>query len=498
MAVSPSYDSRVVTGIEGLDEVLGGGLPKDGMYLLQGNPGVGKTTFSLQFLLEGARQGESGLYVSFSETRAELVSVGRSHGWDLERLSLYELSASTDNGRREAGQTMFHPSEVELEETTRPLFEEIDRVKPARLVIDSISELRLLSRDPLRYRRQLLTLKQFFLERRCTVVLVDDKVAMRDDDVVQTVVHGIISLEKTTPIYGAARRRLSVEKLRGVRFRDGFHDYRIKTGGIVVYPRLVASDHAQEIAGDQLSSGVEALDKLLSGGLDRGTSTLLMGAAGTGKSSLAGQYALAAAARGEKAVIYAYEESLTTWLARVRSFGIDAQKFVDSGHLKIIQVDPAELSPGELASDAVELVEKQGVRTVVIDSLNGYLQSVPGENFLLLHMHELLKFLGQKGVSTIMVIAQNGLLGPAMQAPVDVSYLADTVLLLRYFESAGAVRQVISVVKKRSGKHERTLRELSIGPGGISIGRPLTDFHGVLTGVPTFRGSDGDLPRKPE
>jgi circadian clock protein KaiC len=306
--------------------------------------------------------------------------------------------------------------------------------------------------------------------------------------VVQTVVHGIISLEKETPVYGATRRRLSVEKLRGVRFREGFHDYRLHTGGIRVFPRLVASEHRTNAQREPLQSGVPELDALLAGGIDRGTSTLLMGAAGTGKSSLAGQYALAAAKRGEKAVIFAYEESISTWLSRANSFGLDADKYFANGTLQIVQVDPAELSPGELAARMVEMVEKEDVKVVVIDSLNGYLQSVPGENFLLLHMHELLTYLGQRGVTTLMVIAQNGLLGPSMQAPVDVSYLADAVLLLRYFETAGAVRQVISVVKKRSGKHERTLREFSLGVGGVRVGEPLVDFHGVLTGVPTYKG----------
>ena len=494
MTGSASYDARIATGIPGLDNVLNGGLPKHGMYLLQGSPGVGKTTFGLQFLLEGANRDERAMYVSFSETRVELLAVGRSHGWPLERLHIYELTTSEKNVKREADQTMFHPSEVELEETTKPLLEEISRVKPTRLVIDSVSEIRLLARDPLRYRRQLLTLKQFFLDHECTVLLIDDKVASRNDDVVQTVVHGIFSLEKLTPIYGTTRRRLSVEKLRGVRSREGFHDYRIDTGGIVVFPRLVAAEHGQEFSREPVSSGVAELDKLLSGGLDPGTSTLLMGAAGTGKSSLAGQYALAAAARGEKVAIFAFEESVGTWLSRVRSFGIDAEKYIESGHLKITKIDPAELSPGELASMARELVEKEGVRLIAIDSLNGYLQSVPEENFLILHIHELLTYLGQQGVTTILVITQNGLLGPGMQAPIDISYLADSVLLLRYFEAEGAVRQVISVVKKRSGDHERTLREFKLGQGGVQVGRPLTDFHGVLTGVPTFRG--GNEPAK--
>ncbi len=314
MASPSPYDSKISTGIDGLDGVLCGGLPRNGIYLLQGNPGVGKTTFGLQFLLDGARRGEAGLYISFSETREELTAVAHSHEWDLSTISLYELSSA--ESRPDSGQTMFHPSEVGLEETMRPLLAEIDRVKPQRVVVDSVSEIRLLARDPLRYRKQLLQLKRFFLARDCTVMLVDDKVAMRDDDVVQTVVHGIFALDKTTPIYGATRRRLSVEKLRGVHFREGFHDYRIRKGGITVFPRLVAADYQRDYPREQISSGVKELDALLAGGIDRGTSTLIMGAAGTGKSSLAGQYALAAAARGQKVVIFAYEESVATWVAR--------------------------------------------------------------------------------------------------------------------------------------------------------------------------------------
>jgi circadian clock protein KaiC len=489
MSDDRSYDSKIPTGISGLDEILCGGLPRHGLYLLQGNPGVGKTTFGLQFLLEGVRRGETAMYVSFSETELELNAVARSHHWPIERVHLYELTQLEHHLSNEARQTMFHPSEVELQEMTTPLFAEIARVNPARLVIDSVSQIRLLARDALRYRRQLLALKQFFLKRGCTVLLVDDKVAMRDDDVVQTVVHGIVSLEKSTPIYGSTRRRLSIEKLRGVRFHEGYHDYRINLGGIVVFPRLVAADHRREVDKVPVPSGVAELDQLLCGGLDRGTSTLLMGAAGTGKSSLAGQYALAAAERGERVEIFAFEESVATWTSRMESFGLQVRKYLDSGVLQLTQIDPAELSPGELAYMVKERVEKQDLRIVVIDSLNGYLQSVPGENFLLLHLHELLTYLGHKSVTTVMVIAQHGLVGPAMQSPVDVSYLADAVLLLRYFEAAGTVRQVISVVKKRSGNHERTLREFSLGKHGVHVGPPLKGFHGVLTGIPTADGA---------
>jgi circadian clock protein KaiC len=489
------YDQKISSGIGGLDEVLGGGLPKDAMYLVQGNPGVGKTTFALRFLLEGTERGERAMYVSFSETKDELAAVGRSHGWPTDQLMMYEFLSEAKRTERSDDQTMFHPAEVELEETTRPLLEEVDRLKPSRIVIDSVSEIRLLARDPLRYRRQLLDLKQFFSDRGCTVLLVDDKIAARDEDIVQTVVHGIISLEKLTPLYGTTRRRLSVEKLRGVRYREGFHDYRIETGGIVVFPRLVAAEHRHAFSSEPMQSDVPELDNLLAGGIDRGTSTLIMGSAGTGKSSLAAQYAIAAAARGERSVIYTFEESVATWLSRETSLGMDPQRYIDSGHLHIAQIDPAELSPGELSARVRDWVERREAQLVVIDSINGYLQSVPEENFLLLHMHELLTYLGQQGVTTLLVMAQHGLLGPGMQSPVDVSYLADAVMLLRYFETAGEVRQVISVVKKRSGKHERTLREFHLARGGIRVGRPLDEFQGVLTGVPVYRGTDETLQR---
>lgn len=488
-------DARVSTGIAGLDEVLGGGLPKDAVYLVQGNPGVGKTTFALRFLLEGAERGERCMYVSFSETKEELAAVARSHGWPTDSLSIYELLSAAKRLEQTDDQTMFHPAEVELEEKTQPLLEEFDRVKPARLVIDSVSEIRLLAREPLRYRRQLLELKQYFADRRCTVLLVDDKIAARDEDIVQTIVHGIISLEKVTPLYGSTRRRLSVEKLRGVRFREGFHDFRIETGGIVVFPRLVASEHRRVFSREPMSSGVRDLDTLLGGGLDRGTSTLVMGSAGSGKSSLVAQYAIAAAARGEQTVIYTFEESVATWLTRETSLGMDVQRYIESGHLHMAQIDPAELSPGELSSQVRHWVEGKGAQLVIIDSINGYLQSVPEENFLMLHMHELLTYLGQQGVTTLLVIAQHGLLGPSMQAPVDVSYLADAVLLLRYFETEGEVRQAISVIKKRSGGHERTLREFRLGRGGVQVGKPLVEFQGVLTGVPVYRGSAETLRR---
>ena len=486
---------KISTGIPGLNDVLGGGLPRNGIYLVQGNPGVGKTTLGLKFLLEGQALGEKGLYVALTETRREVESVARSHGWSLDELALWELTATSRRVGRQEEQTLFHPAEVELDETTRPILEEIDRLKPDRVVIDSLSEIRLLSREPLRYRRQLLMLKQFFLERHCTVLLIDTYGLAGNDSggILETLIGGLIILEKSTPSYGTTRRRMVVDKLRGVSFREGYHDYQIKTGGIVVYPRLVAAEHPEAFSREPVSSNIAELDALLGGGLERGTSTLFLGAAGTGKSSLASQYAVAAATRGEKAVLFTFEETVGTWMARARAFGLAVEPHLRSGMLQLVHVDPAELSPGELSSSIREAVEQRQVQMVVIDSLNGYLQSVPEESFLVLHLHELLTYLSQKGVTTIMNMAQHGLLGPAMVAPVDISYLADSVLLLRYFEAAGQVRQAISAVKKRSGTHERTIREFQLDHHGIRVGAPLKDFHGVLTGVPSYRGGEGPL-----
>ena len=481
---------KVQTGVRGLDDVLGGGLPRGGVYLVQGSPGVGKTTLSLQFLLKGISAGEKSLYIALTETDREVRQVALSHGWDLKGLEICELDGQTKRRRREDEQTMFHPAEVELEETAKPIVEAVSRAEPDRVVIDSLSEIRLLSREPLRYRRQLLWLKDLFVERECTVLLIDTPAAAGQDSagILETLIGGLILLEKTTPAYGTTRRRLLVDKLRGVQFREGYHDMRIKTGGVFVYPRLVAAEHPGTISREAVTSDIPELDALFDGGLERGTSTLIMGAAGTGKSSLATQYVMAAAKRGEKSVVYTFEETFGTWLTRTTALGFDVRTHLDSGLIRLVHVDPAELAPGELAANVQDAVEREQVTMIVIDSLNGYLQSVPEESFLMLHLHELLTYLAQNGVTTIMNIAQHGLLGPAMAAPVDVSYLADSVLLLRYFEASGEVRQALSVVKKRSGRHERTIREFQLDKGGVRVGKPLKDFHGVLTGVPTYVG----------
>ncbi len=475
----------VATGSAGLDDILGGGLTPHRLYLIEGDPGSGKTTLALRFLLAGAARGERALYVTLSETREELDGVARSHGWTLDALHVCELIPSEASLLPEAQTRMFHPSEVELSETTAAVLGEVERTKPTLVVFDSLSELRLLAQNPLRYRRQILALKQFFAGRSCTVLFLDDRTSEVGDLQLHSLAHGVVTLEQLAPEFGAERRRVRVVKMRGKPFRGGFHDFAIRRGGLDVFPRLVAADHHRPFRPGLLSSGVPALDALLGGGLDRGTSALLMGPAGSGKSSVAIRYAVAAAARDERAAVFAFDESLTTLLARSAGMGMDLKGALECGRATVQQVDPGELSPGEFGHRVRQAVERDGAGLVVIDSLNGYLQAMPEERFLTIQLHELLTYLGQQGVVTILVVAQHGLIGTGMRAPVDASYLADTVILLRYFEAAGLLRRAISVIKKRSGRHEATLRELRFGAGGVWVGEPLAEFHGILTGTPT-------------
>jgi len=472
------------TGIKGLDNILGGGLAPNRLYLVEGMPGSGKTTLAFQFLLQGVQRGEPVLYVTLSETDEEIRAVADSHGWSLDGVAIRELIPAEESLDPQEQYTVFHPSEVELSDTTRRILDGVEKIKPARLVLDSLSELRLLAGNPLRYRRQILALKRFFAGRRCTVLLLDDLTAADHDLQVQSIAHGALLLEHAVPDFGGMRRRLRVTKYRGSDFRGGFHDYAIRRGGLEVYPRLIAAEHRQESSRERLKSGLAGLDKLLGGGLERGTSTLIQGAAGTGKSTLTGLFCARAAEQGEHAALFIFDESTNTMFSRLDGLSIPLRKQVELGRISVQQVDPAELSPGEFVHSIRRTVEDNHSRIVVIDSLNGYLNSMPDEKFLIVQLHELLTYLGQQGVATVLVAAHHGLIGGHMSAPVDASYLADAVLLLRYFEADGEVRQAISVIKMRGGDHERTIREFSMKAGRVTIGEPLRDYHGVLTGVP--------------
>jgi circadian clock protein KaiC len=486
---------RARLGIAGLDDILGGGLPTNHLYLLDGEPGTGKTTLALQFLIEGTRNGERGLYVTLSESRAELTAVAESHGWSLEGIDIFELSKDSAQDIEES-YTIFHPAEVELQQTVDEVLKAVEKHNPSRIAFDSLSEMRLLAREPLRFRRQILALKQFFNGRDCTVILLDDKTAPEGDLQLHSLAHGVIVLEHVALEYGSERRRLQVTKVRGIQFRGGFHDFRIVTGGIEVYPRVLQDEPRVNVTGDSLLSGSEALDALLGGGLTCGTSTLITGAAGTGKSVLCTQFARAEIELGKRVLFYLFDERMSTFRLRSAALGMDMDAAAASGQLKMTQVEPTELSPGEFASQVVRAVEDDKCSLVIIDSINGYMQSMPEERLLPIQIHELLSFLSNNGVTCIMTLVQHGIFGNPVDEAAEVSYLADTVVLMRYFEVSGSVRQSISVVKKRSGDHERTIRECRVQKGGLFVGEPLRDFQGVLTGVPHYIGASEPLLEK--
>ncbi len=480
------------TGIQGLDEILRGGFPENRLYLLLGNPGVGKTTVALQYLLEGARRGEQGLYIALSETREEILSVARSHRWPIDNIAIFELSALEQQLAQEEQNTVFHPAEIELNKTTQMLLRRIQEVKPKRLVLDSLSELRLLSDSALRYRRQMLSFKQYFAGQQMTVILLDDHSADGGDLHVQSIAHGVITLEQIISDYGSEKRRIKINKLRGLNFVGGFHDAMIVPGGMRVFPRLVGSEHKRIGSHLLMKSGVDHLDNLLGGGLDTGTSCLMLGPAGTGKSTVALQFAVAAAKRGEKSLLCLFEENLDTMMARAASVGMPLEALIDSGVITVLEIDPAELAPGEFVHCVIDHAREKEVRVVIVDSLNGYMQAMPDVKFLTIQLHELLSFLNRRGILSILTFAQHGLIGQ-MQTPVDLTYLADTVVLLRFFEQGGRIKKAISVIKKRIGPHEDTLREFRIDGTGVRVGEPLDEFHGVLTGVPTFHGKSDQM-----
>jgi circadian clock protein KaiC len=483
---------KISTGNPGLDDILGGGVDPERMYLFEGQPGSGKTTLALEFLLEGVRRGEPTLYVTLSETERELRLVAKRHGWSLKGITIFELIPAEASLDPTQELTVLQPAEMELSETTQMIFDQVEALAPSRIVLDSLSELRLLAQSPLRYRRQILALKHFFSGRRSTVVLLDDLSSQQNELQLHSIVHGVVLLEQLAIDYGAQRRRLRVVKMRGIDFKGGFHDFTIRHGGLRVYPRLVAAEHHKDFDTEVLLSGNPELDLMLGDGLERGTNMLLIGAAGVGKSSLALTYVIAAASRKERSAIFSFDEGRGTMSARARTLGLPLQEGLDNGLIEVNQIDPAEMAPGEFADAVRRSVEVGNAQVVVIDSLNGYLNSMPDERFLILQMHELLTYLSQRGVSTILVLAQHGLVGP-MDTPLDISYLADGVLMLRYFEFDGAVRRALSVVKKRSGNHEHTIREFKLSSQGITVGPPLKGFSGIFSGTPIYKGEETSL-----
>ena len=484
---------KASTGIPGLDDITAGGLTARRVFLVEGAPGAGKTTLALQFLLEGAREGEKGLYITLSETDEELRDGAASHGWSLqETVDVFELVPPENLLDERQQQSLLYSSDLELGETTQRIFEAIEASQPKRVVLDSLSEIRLLAQNSLRYRRQILALKHYFARRATTVLLLDDMTAEAFDKTVHSIAHGVIRLEQIAGTYGAARRRLQIIKYRGQHFRTGYHDYTIATGGISVFPRLVAAEHRTERPQPVLSSGLTELDHLLGGGVEVGSSVLALGPAGAGKSLLVVQFIVAAIKRGDRAALFVFDEELGLLFQRTKALGFDLKALVDAGQLFIEQMDAAEVSPGEFAHEVRKRVERHDVRVVGIDSLNGYQNSMPEEGFIILHMHELLQYLNRRGVVTFLTVAQHGIVGD-MQAPIDLTYLADTVILLRYFEANGRVRRAISVIKKRGSNHEDTIREYRIALPGLQIGPPLEEFQGVLRGVPTYLGKNSLL-----
>jgi circadian clock protein KaiC len=498
MAAKPEELPRASTGVAGLDDVLNGGLARDRLHLLEGSPGTGKTTIAMQFLMAGAQQGEPGIYISLAETEEELRAGARAHRWTIPKeLEIFELVSPESVLDPDQQQSLLYSSDLELGETTQRIFEAIERLKPKRVVIDSLSEIRLLAQNSLRYRRQILALKHYFARHQSTVIMLDDLTTDTSDRAVHSIAHSVIHLDQLAPLFGGERRRLRVAKCRGQSFRSGYHDFIIDRGGVQVFPRLVAAEHRTGFSGQLVLSGVAELDRLLGGGMAAGSSTLVIGPAGTGKSLLVLNYVAAAIARGERAALFVFDEELGLLFARAKSMGIDLTAMRDSKMLVVEQMDAAELSPGEFAHRVRTAVDRDNSRVVVIDSLNGYQASMPEEQYVILHLHELLQYLNRRGASTFLTVAQHGMIGD-MKQTIDVTYLADTVIMLRYFEALGRVRRAISVIKKRTGAHEDTIREFQISGRGFSVGEPLEEFQGVLRGVPVYVGQAAPLMRAHE
>ena len=478
---------RAHTGIPGLDDILGGGLTQNRVYLVQGSPGTGKTTLALQFLMQGLMTGEKGLYITLSETGEELHEIAQSHGWSIEDIALFQLI--NENGMDpDSEQSILHPSEIELGETTRSIMRAVDEAQPMRVVLDSLSELRLLAQNPLRYRRQILAIKNYFSTRQCTVLLLDDKTSEAGDLRLHSIAHGVVTLEQMAQEFGKERRRLNVVKMRGLKFRGGYHDFILDTGGLKVFPRLVAAEHGRDFAAVARSTGSDGIDRLMGGGLVPGTSTLFVGPSGIGKTTLSVRAMLAALERGEHAAFYLFDEGLGTLFSRSAALGMDVRPYIENGQLRIHRIDPAELAPGEFAHMLRSAVEQDSVTFIVIDSLNAYLHAMPGEKFLTLQMHELLSYLNQQGVTTVMVLGQHGLIGE-VRSDVDLSYLSDATVLLRFFEASGRLHRAITVIKSRTSDHAQSIHELQLNSRGVEVGQALEGFEGVLTGVPNYRGA---------
>ena len=476
---------RAATGVAGLDYLLRGGLPAHRIHLVEGHPGAGKTTLGMQFLLEGIKRGESCMYITLSETAEELTANAASHGFDLSGIHMQELQPA-ENLRPEEQYTLFHPSEIELGDLSRNVFEAVERFKPARAVLDSVSDMRLLARDSLRYRRQILALKQFFVGRGCTLLLLNEIGVSDTDAHIQSLAHGVLRLEQSVHDFGIARRRLEIAKLRGVAYVGGFHDFKIETGGIRVFPRLENRRQSRALPKETLKTGLAPLDALVDDGVPMGTCTLILGPSGVGKSTLGGHYLTSAARKGLPAAAFLFDEQRQTFLDRADALGMNLSKYTKSGLLKVVKVEPGSMSPGEFSHFVRKAVEDHKARVVLIDSLTGYLTAIPESQAAVVRLHELTSYLASSGVATFLTVAQQGMLGQNMMSPIDVSYIADTMFMMRFFEAGGRVRKALSVLKKRTGKHETTIREIGVKNNGLWVGEPLAGFRGVLTGVPEY------------